>query len=213
MTLQGVGLFGAAQAFRRQAEVATHGRGQRALAGKPAFLGDAHQGLVAFAEQAGRSVEAGLQEVLVGREAHAVLELGVEVAGAEAGDLGHLGDTDAPGQVVLDVALQAFDIEAAGRPPLHFAEQPQVEGAQQDAAQRTRQQRIAAVAREFRPGIAQQVLEVRIQFGVARSLEESAEQVEVPASPGTRQARIRQTSPPRPSTSNSARPARDSTNW
>src|SRR5690606_28297456 len=111
-----------AQTARGQAEVAAGRRGQCALAGETALLGDAYQWQRRFAQQPRGTVEAGLEQILVRREGDAVLELDVEVTGAQAGHLGQLGNGDAPRQVVLNMAVQPLQIQRAGRALLRFAE-------------------------------------------------------------------------------------------
>ncbi len=113
-------------------------------------------------------------------QADAVLELRMEMARAEAGDLGQFGDCDASRQVPHDMRVQALQVERpAGRQGLLLAEQAQVQGADQYSAESTGQQRVAAVAGQFGAGVAEQVLEVGVQGRVARRLEQAREQVGV----------------------------------
>ena len=99
------------------------------MAGEAALLGDPYQRQRAALQQAAGAVEAGFKQVLMGGEADAVLELGVEVAGAQAGDVGQFGNTDAPCQVFADISVQALHIDDAGRAAAGAAEQAQVQGA------------------------------------------------------------------------------------
>lgn len=126
-------------------------------------------------------VEAGLEQVLVRRQAHAVLELGMKVAGAEAGHLGQLDHRDAPRQVLDDIGVQATDIQAGHGAAAALAEQAQVQRAQQHATEGAGQVRVAAVARQLGTGVAQQVLEIGVlqnacaAFGVRVALSEGWE--------------------------------------
>ncbi|MCY1545031.1 hypothetical protein D9M68_809490 [compost metagenome] len=101
------------------------------------------------------------------------------MAGTETGDLGQFGDADAPRQVLADIAVQPFQVERAEYPLGLLAEQTQVQCTQQHATERASQQWVAAIAFQFGPGVAEQVLEVRIQLRVARGLEQMGEQFQV----------------------------------
>ena len=59
-----------------------------------------------------------------------------------------------------------------------LAEQAQVQGAQQHAAEGAGQMRIAAEARQLSAGVAQQVLEVGIQLRVARCFKQTRQQLQ-----------------------------------
>jgi hypothetical protein len=115
------------------------------------------------------------------RQADTVFELRMEMTGAQAGHLGQLGHTDAPRQMLEDVAIDQLQIQRTKAARMGLTEQTQVQGTEQNTAQCASQQRIRAVTFKLGTGIAQQILKISIQLWVARHLEQASEQLQVVA--------------------------------